>query len=268
MNTKYTPLVSVVMSVYNGEDYLAAAIESILEQTYVNIEFVIVNDGSSDSSLSIIKKYMKIDDRIVLIDQDNIGLTRSLNKAISYSKGKYIARQDADDESLSSRLAVQMSYIKEYNLDLVTSRAIKNTKSVPNPFMLNFRKVDSFKAGNMFIHGTFFGKTSIFKKIGYNEQFTYAQDFKFILECIKHKVSIGYVAEPLYIINDVESNISNRKKKEQNQCVSQSLIEHFGTDRCFKLLSRFNGFPFKIIKILALISFNFGGDDAFKYIKK
>ena len=92
------PLISAIMSVYNAEFYLDAAIKSILNQTYKNIEFIIVNDGSMDKSLEIINKYMIQDRRIVLIDHQNIGLTKSLNKAIKIANGKYIARQDADDE--------------------------------------------------------------------------------------------------------------------------------------------------------------------------
>ena len=94
------PLVSVVMSVYNSEKYLKEAIESILNQTYTNFEFIIVNDGSTDSSLDIIQEYMKKDERIVLISRDNKGLPYSLNEGIEKAKGKYIARMDADDISL------------------------------------------------------------------------------------------------------------------------------------------------------------------------
>ena len=83
------------MSVYNGEKYLAEAIESILHQTYKNFEFIIVNDGSSDKSIDIIKEYMTKDNRIVLIDRENKGLPYSLNEGISKAKGDYIARMDA-----------------------------------------------------------------------------------------------------------------------------------------------------------------------------
>lgn len=79
------------MSVYNGEKYLAEAIESILNQTYKNFELIIINDGSKDNSVEIIKNYMKQDNRIVLIDRENKGLPYSLNEGISVAKGEYIA---------------------------------------------------------------------------------------------------------------------------------------------------------------------------------
>ena len=106
-------LISVVMSVYNGEKYLVDSVDSILNQTLFDYEVIIVNDGSTDSSLKIIKEYQKKDKRLKLINNErNIGLTKSLNKGIGISKGKYIARQDADDISLKNRLRVQYEFLE------------------------------------------------------------------------------------------------------------------------------------------------------------
>ena len=107
------PIISVVMPVYNAEKYLDESIQSILNQTYKDFEFIIVNDGSTDKSLDIIKKYQKTDDRIVLIDRENKGLVFSLNEGISIAQGKYIARMDADDISLSSRLDKQILLLEK-----------------------------------------------------------------------------------------------------------------------------------------------------------
>lgn len=106
------PAISVVMSVYNSEEYLADAIDSILNQTFTNFEFVILNDGSTDKSLSIIESYMGEDERIVLISRENKGLPSSLNEGISIAKGKYIARMDADDISLPERLQTQFDFME------------------------------------------------------------------------------------------------------------------------------------------------------------
>ncbi|HIP11775.1 MAG TPA: glycosyltransferase family 2 protein, partial [Arcobacter sp.] len=102
------PMVSVLLSVYNGEKYLDEAIESILNQTYQDFEFIIINDGSTDKSLEIIEKYKKEDNRIVVISRENKGLIYSLNEGISQAKGKYIARMDADDISLATRFEEQV----------------------------------------------------------------------------------------------------------------------------------------------------------------
>jgi glycosyltransferase involved in cell wall biosynthesis len=109
-------LVSVVMSVYNEEGCIADAIASILSQTYTDFEFIIINDGSTDDSINIINSFE--DPRIIVIDQSNRGLTASLNIGIKASKGKYIARQDADDYSYPNRLECQIREFKN-NSELV-----------------------------------------------------------------------------------------------------------------------------------------------------
>jgi glycosyltransferase involved in cell wall biosynthesis len=109
-----TPKVSIIMSVYNGLPYLHEAIESILSQTFRDFEFIIINDGSTDGTKEILEQYSGIDKKIVLVHQRNMGLTLSLNKALSIANGMYIARQDADDISLSHRIQMQVSFLDKY----------------------------------------------------------------------------------------------------------------------------------------------------------
>ena len=105
--------VTVLMPVYNAERYLRQAIESILSQTFHDFEFMIINDGSTDSSRDIVLSYH--DSRIRLIDNEtNIGLPRTLNRGLSLAKGEFIARQDADDESNPDRLAHQVAYLSSH----------------------------------------------------------------------------------------------------------------------------------------------------------
>ncbi len=105
-------LISVVMPVYNGEKYLKEAIDSILNQTYTNFEFIIINDGSTDKSEEIIKSYK--DKRIILVNnEENLRLPRTLNKGIDLAKGQYIARMDADDVSLPHRFAKQVEFMEK-----------------------------------------------------------------------------------------------------------------------------------------------------------
>jgi glycosyltransferase involved in cell wall biosynthesis len=107
-----TPKISVILPVFNAQTYLQESIESILSQTFTNFELIIINDGSTDQSLDIIQSYS--DERIKLINQANAGLPISLNRAIAIAKGQYLARQDADDISLPSRLAEQAAYLDEH----------------------------------------------------------------------------------------------------------------------------------------------------------
>lgn len=105
------PLVSVVMPVYNADEYLAESIESILSQTFSNIEFIIICDSPSVNTITIIDKYQSCDKRIQVIYQKRAGLISSLNKGFSIARGKYIARMDADDISHPDRLQKQVSFM-------------------------------------------------------------------------------------------------------------------------------------------------------------
>ncbi len=107
------PLVSVIMPVYNAERYLSSAVESILNQSYKHLEFIIINDGSTDSSMEILKDYQSRDNRITLLNQpNNLGIVHSLNAGLFVSKGKLIARMDADDISLPERLSHQVDFME------------------------------------------------------------------------------------------------------------------------------------------------------------
>lgn len=111
-------IITVILPVYNAGKYLSQAIESILNQTFKEFEFIIINDGSTDKSIDIINHYAKADDRIVVINRENRGLIYTLNEGIEKSKGKYIARMDQDDVSINTRLELQYQYMLENNCDI------------------------------------------------------------------------------------------------------------------------------------------------------
>lgn len=110
--------ISIVLPVYNAEKYLSEALESILNQTFSKFELIIIDDGSLDNSLQIMTHYAKNDSRIKIISRSNKGLIASLNEGISQSKGKYIARMDADDISLPTRLQEQFYIMEQQNSDI------------------------------------------------------------------------------------------------------------------------------------------------------
>lgn len=108
------PLVSVLMPAYNAEKYITEAIESILNQTYKNFEFIIIDDCSTDKTWKIIQKYQKKDQRIIIFrNKENLNLGKTLNLGINNAKGKYIARMDADDISLPYRLEMQVKFLED-----------------------------------------------------------------------------------------------------------------------------------------------------------
>lgn len=176
------PKVSVVMPVYNGELYLQQAVDSILNQTFTDFEFIIVNDGSIDNSFEILQSYH--DTRIKLINnQKNVGIIESLNKGLEIAKGRYIARMDADDVSLPERLQFQVSYLKtnrEIALLGTWAQLIdKNGKVLgsicppTDPLMLKWRML----FGNNIIHSSVMFVADKIREIGGYNKLLHAEDY-------------------------------------------------------------------------------------------
>ncbi len=113
-NRPNTPKVSVILPVYNANRYLRRAIESILDQSYQNLEVIIIDDGSTDDSFKIIKHYADNDQRIIAITRDNLGLTHTLNEGLSIAEGIYVARMDSDDIAYSNRIEKQVRYLQKH----------------------------------------------------------------------------------------------------------------------------------------------------------
>lgn len=222
-------LVSVVMSAYNSESSIAESIESILNQSYQNIEFLIIDDCSTDKTAEIIESYLEKNKNIKFTkNKSNLGLTKSLNILIKKSSGQYIARQDADDISLHHRVQEQMQLLKSNNLDFCTTRAIIKDSRKLRPGVSSFlpkKLVLKFK--NPFIHGTLLAKKTVINEIGnYDENFFYAQDYKLFYDLLKSKYNFKMILKPQYILN-IKDNISENKKIEQNyfaECVRKKII--------------------------------------------
>jgi glycosyltransferase involved in cell wall biosynthesis len=123
------PKISVVMPVYNGEAYLQEAIDSVLQQTFREFEFIIINDGSTDGTAAILARYEKIDHRITVLQQENRGLISALNRGCRLASAKYIARMDADDVCLPERFARQWKYIEGHPQIGIVGTWIRNIKN-------------------------------------------------------------------------------------------------------------------------------------------
>jgi len=196
------PKVSVLMSVYNGERYLRGAIDSILAQTFGDFEFIIINDGSTDGTRSILESYR--DERIRLFHQDNMGLTKSLNKGIRLARGEYIARMDADDISAPERLALEAAHLDSHPgcagvsayahfIDhrgriLATHTPPTKPKDV----------ADALSKGNV-LNSEMLRKPAL-EAVGlYREEFRYAQDYDLCLR-LAERYDLANLPEFLYSI--------------------------------------------------------------------
>lgn len=210
------------MSVYNGEKYLKEAIDSILNQTFVDFEFLIVNDCSVDDSRKILESYN--DDRIKIIDnQKNIGLTKSLNKAINFANGKYIVRMDADDISLPHRLETQVKFMEEYsNIGISGSARIVKRESKKFVYNNKFSKPKDIKAhllfGNCLAHPTIIMRKELLDKymLRYNEEYKYAQDYELWCRAILC-FDMANLSEPLLIYREHNEQIAKTKLQEQDK---------------------------------------------------
>jgi len=198
------PEISVIMSVYNGEGYLSESIESILNQSYSDFEFIIINDGSTDGSYELIKNFAKRDKRINIFNQNNIGLTKSLNKGLRLAEGTYIARQDVGDISLPDRLEAQKGYLDNNpNVILVgtsTDLIDENNQlihTIHQPTNIRTIKKNLIKY-NCFSHGSMmFRKEEILELGGYREEIKYAQDYDLVLR-ISERYDLCNIDDVLY----------------------------------------------------------------------
>lgn len=183
MRVSLNPKVTVLMAVYNGLKYLPEAISSVLNQTYSNFEFIIIDDGSTDKSCEVIEDFALKDQRIRFYQQKNKGLARTLNAGIKIARGKYIARMDADDICVPSRLQDQLRTIETHDFGLIAGGVCwidhKGTEiGKYKPTICPSEMRNLLREGTHIIHPTVIFRRKIVEKLGgYRPLFRYAQDY-------------------------------------------------------------------------------------------
>jgi len=173
------------MPAYNTEKYVGQAIKSILSQTYKKYEFIIVDDASSDSTLHILKDFRKKDKRIILIRNiKNLGVTKSLNKAIKVTRGKYIIRMDADDWAYPNRFELQVD-LMEHNRNVVVSGSYIEIcdKDLKTKYIRKYQLNDESIRRHIFRYSPFAHPVTIWrgdviKKERYDERLKISQDYE------------------------------------------------------------------------------------------
>ena len=219
MSFKPDPLVSVLMPVFNAEHFIARSLNSLITQSYQNIEIIVIDDGSTDRTYSLLESIKSTDSRIKLFRQSNQGLTKSLNTAASYASGDLFARHDADDVSLPDRIRLQVNEFRMKSIDFCCSRTYFYPKSKPSPHLRFYiPRGFSLLFENVFIHGTFMLTRQVFYNLnGYSEEFQFAQDYDFITRFLAAGYSYSYLAQPLYLSYSPASAISQSKRVYQQQ---------------------------------------------------
>tara|TARA_Y100000768_G_scaffold521_1_gene383 strand:+ start:17817 stop:18632 length:816 start_codon:yes stop_codon:yes gene_type:complete len=208
-----SPQISVVISIFNGAEFLEKSIQSLNDQTYKDFEIIAINDCSTDNSVLMLKEMIK-NNRIGLLinNKSNIGLTKSLNLGISQSNAVYIARQDVDDISLPNRLQKQMDMIKDFDLigGLAVSKYVNSNKELISGSKSNESLIKTIFLKSPFTHSSAFFRRDKFLEIGsYNEKFTVSQDFELWMRFAKNG-NVGIV-KSVIVKRLVHDNMISRK---------------------------------------------------------
>ena len=230
VNDKIKPVVTVLMSVYNAEEFLNESIDSILNQTFSNFEFIIINDACTDNSLNMLQSY--IDKRIKIItNRKNIGLTKSLNKGLKLAQGSYIARMDSDDISMPTRLEKQVLFM-ENNPDIYvcgTWLQILEKKNIWRPPCNHLQIMRAMLENNSLYHPTAIMKNLKKEMFYYDETFRTAQDYELWTRIgLKHK--LANIPEVLLLRRVHDKSIGKKKSIEQAfnaKKIRLNLLRHF-----------------------------------------
>lgn len=225
--------ISVVMPVYNGEKYLAKAVESILGQTFRDFEFVIVNDGSTDRSPQILQRFSEGDSRIRIISRPNTGIVGALNDGLAAAKGEYIARMDADDISYPDRLTIQLRHLEGHPEIVAIGSGVrmvdpagaplKDFHGPTDPQMLRDALIKAEDIG--IIHPTLMVRRRALERVGgYREQYKLVEDFDLFLRLLDvgtlsntHEVLLDYRQH----LQSTNSTLHDKQAPLLAQCISE-----------------------------------------------
>ncbi len=210
--------VSIIVPIYNTEKYLKRCLDSIIDQTYQNLEIILVNDGSTDNSEKIAKEFAKKDHRIKLISQPNSGQSSARNTGIKKATGEYIGFVDSDDK-INPKFVENLLQLYSNNTSIAVcghqyNRLKEGTsKNLYQSELKPRHKNESQKAyilkllvkdGRMYSCNNKLFKSDVIKeqKIHFDEKLNFAEDTKFVLDYLKYaKGEIAYTPNPLYIYN-------------------------------------------------------------------
>ena len=216
-----TYLVSVIIPVYNREKTIYRAVDSVLKQSYKNVEVIIVDDCSTDNTLEVIQRFE--DDRIkVYQNSKNRGACYSRNKGVRYSQGDYIAFQDSDDEWEIDKLKICLESIEKGKYDLVfSSYVLNNSRIIPEyDFNKVGDKVTALIENNCISTQTIFAKKDVFLKEPFDNNLPRYQDMEVMIRIAK-KYKIYFIDTPLVRVYLQEDSIT---KNKQNGVIALKII--------------------------------------------
>jgi len=216
------PKISIITVVYNGEKHLGQTIQSVINQNYENLEYIIIDGGSTDGTLDIVKKYEEHID--YWVSEADEGIYDAMNKGISVAKGDYIAFLNADDWYRSNTLKIIsyhiLKYKKEYffgNIDFYKNEKYQSTW---------FPKPKKYKRAMPIYHPALFVKSEILKNNKFDTSYEIIADYKLIIELILKNKTYIYIPETLTCFRD--GGISNTQNTQKNKECFRLQYEYFG----------------------------------------
>jgi glycosyltransferase involved in cell wall biosynthesis len=261
---QYGEKISAVMSVYNEERYVAAAIKSILNQSYPHFEFIIINDGSTDKSEEIIKSFN--DERIVYKKIEKVNFSAALNIGLKTAKYDYVARMDADDISLPDRFEKQVKYITNNPKVHVLSSGyglFKNDKISHIHHLPAQDKIikEQLNVSSSVCHaGSIYSRSHILKYGGYNESLDCLEDIELWLR-IRNDTIFHNLTGVLYLIRLKENSMSSKEQTKPKEFFQRIYFKYFDGNYYSDINKSYSDY--------ALLKFRFDSKEEFrKYIKQ
>lgn len=244
----HNPKISIITTAYNAENYIGEAIESILNQTFTDFEYIIIDDASTDNTFNIILKYAKLDNRIFTHKNDeNLNVTKSRNYGLSIAKGEYIAVQDADDISMIERLSVQLSYLeKNKNIFLLGTGAIIidefGSKIGVYKSKTGTKKIEKILP----YRNCIYHPSIMFRNVGYlyREKILNAEDYDLYLLLLSDMKKINNLSTPLIKYRILKNSLS--RKKELQQVLFTEKVKEFYKERVFNGRDSYDFFDQKV----------------------
>lgn len=276
MKEKKKILVSVIMPVFNAEKFVGEAVESILSQSFGEFELIVIDDGSTDSSLSILKSFEINDPRLRLISRENRGLIATLNEGIFEAQGEWIARMDADDISLTNRLEKQLLWLEKTGAD-IAGTWVKFFGSMDRRIWKGYQTDESIKAEMLFkcpfVHPSVMMRAELAKQLKYDLVADKSEDYDLWVRAALEGWKMTNVPEVLLYYrkhhNQVSVTSANlqlanselARKKYWNNYASLMDIESIMQNDAFKATSPISSqFDLKASKIVLqkLLSSHYG----------
>lgn len=217
-----SPLVSVVMAVHNGERYVGEALKSVLGQSFRDLEFIVVNDGSTDNTGPILQQYASLDHRLQVFHQENRGVISALNKGCGLARGKYIGRMDADDIAAADRFERQVGFLDRHPAVALLGGAIEliNGKGAPirgvrYPLEDRQIKEELFSRANCFCHPAIMMRKDAFDGLGgYRLPFRHAEEYDLWLR-MAERYELANLADVLLYYRIHAGQVTARNLKQQ-----------------------------------------------------